>query len=149
MITGRLARLAQRACVAVHSQRFALCGADGGSSALFRVANVTTERREGLFKPLTASGTIVVDGVVASVHSNWFADAAMDRLGLTHALPALYQVRSLTTPVKHAPGAAYANAGRMCNTVRASLRWTLPFSMKGSGYSTKLVGDLPRGFVAT
>jgi hypothetical protein len=56
---------------------------------------VTTERRTGFYKPLTASGTIVVDGVVASVHSSWFADAAMDRLGLTHAIPALYQVHVL------------------------------------------------------
>jgi len=71
-----------------------LC-ADGGLLAVFRVDNVTTERRTGLFKPLTASGTIVVDGVVASVHSTGFADAAMDHLGLTHALPALYQVRPL------------------------------------------------------
>jgi hypothetical protein len=57
------------------------------------VANITTERHAGLFNPFTASGTIVVDGVVASVQSKWFADAAMDRLGLTHAIPALYQAR--------------------------------------------------------
>ncbi len=79
-----------------------ICRADGGRSALFRVNNVTTERRTGFFNPFTASGTIVVDGVVASVQSKWFADAAMDRLGLTHAIPALYQAR-LQAPSKLVP----------------------------------------------
>jgi hypothetical protein len=31
-------------------------------------------RDDGLFNPLTISGTIVVDGVVASAHSDWFLD---------------------------------------------------------------------------
>ena len=77
--------------------------ADGGRSAAFRVDDVTLERRTGLFKPLTAAGTIVVDGVVASVHSTWFADDLMDRLGLTHALPALYQVRPLVAVDMYPP----------------------------------------------
>jgi len=59
------------------------------------VGNVTTERRKGLFNPFTATGTIVVDGVVASVQSKWFADDVMDALGLMHAVPALYQARPL------------------------------------------------------
>ncbi len=105
MITDQLACW-HRALMVVCSQPFAFYDADGGRSALFRVANVTAERRTGLFKPLTASGTIVVDGVVASVHSGGFADAAMDRFGLTHALPALYQVCLLTTSANAALGAA-------------------------------------------
>ncbi len=55
---------------------------------------MTTEPRKGLFNPFTATGTIVVDGVVASVQSKWFADDVMDALGLTHAVPALYQARA-------------------------------------------------------
>ena len=70
------------------------CSADGGRTAPFRVGNVTTEPRTGLFNPFTATGTIVVDGVVASVQSKWFADDVMDALGLTHAVPALYQARA-------------------------------------------------------
>ena len=56
---------------------------------------MTAERRTGFYNPFTASGTIIVDGVVASVQSKWFADDIMDRLGLTHAIPALYQARLL------------------------------------------------------
>ncbi len=97
-------RLATLKCTSAHSTQGSQrqldplnlsCHADGGRPALFRIDSVTTERRTGFYKPLTASGTIVVDGVVASVHSSWFADAAMDRLGLTHAIPALYQVHVL------------------------------------------------------
>ena len=58
------------------------------------MGNVTVERRRGLFNPFTLSGTVVVDGVVASVQSKWFADGAMDALGLSHLVPALYQARA-------------------------------------------------------
>ena len=68
------------------------------------MGNVTTERRTGFFSPFTASGTIVVDGVVASVQSKWFADDIMDALGLTHVVPAMYQVRGLTLALtSHVP----------------------------------------------
>lgn len=46
---------------------------------------------KGLYNPYTAAGTIVVDGVAATVHSRWFLDASFDRLGLTAHIPAAYQ----------------------------------------------------------
>ena len=45
-----------------------------GSTASAAVTEVATQARPGLFNPLTMGGTIVVDGVVASAHSDWFLD---------------------------------------------------------------------------
>lgn len=43
---------------------------------------------QGLYNPFTLSGTILVDGVLASVHSEWFLDNAWgEALGLTPFLP--------------------------------------------------------------
>lgn len=61
------------------------------------VTSVNYELKQGLYNPYTKSGTIVVNGVVASVHSQWFADALFDHFGITEWLPAFYQVA--LTPV--------------------------------------------------
>lgn len=45
-----------------------------GAMALAVVSQVAHVTGVGAFNPLTASGTIVVDGVVASAHSDWFLD---------------------------------------------------------------------------
>lgn len=45
----------------------------------------------GLFNPLTLSGTIIVNGAVASVHSEWFLDSAFAAFGRTDLVPATYQ----------------------------------------------------------
>ena len=61
-------------------------------------ANITTvsvELASGAFNPYTASGTIVVGQVVASVHSKWVLDVMFDRLGWTSSLPGAYQVTRL------------------------------------------------------
>ena len=69
------------------------------------VDGVTTVRRVGMFAPVTASGTIVVDGVVASTYSDWILDPIFDALGLTSKLPAAMHI-------VHAPlRAAYAVLG--------------------------------------
>lgn len=65
-----------------------------GPAALHVVTSIKEGRVQGLFNPLTPAGTVVVDGVVASVHSKWFLDGFMDFLGLTHLVPTIYQVRS-------------------------------------------------------
>ena len=48
-------------------------GADGTATAspVVEIANVV---RTGLYNPLTLGGTILVDGVAASAHSDWFLD---------------------------------------------------------------------------
>ena len=48
--------------------------ADDGAMASARVAAAATGVRAGLYNPLTLGGTIVVDGVAASAHSDWFLD---------------------------------------------------------------------------
>ena len=45
-----------------------------GAMALDQVVSATTEVAVGAYNPLTMNGTIVVDGVVASAHSDWFLD---------------------------------------------------------------------------
>lgn len=45
-----------------------------GAMALAVVSQVARMAGVGAFNPLTASGTIVVDGVVASAHSDWFLE---------------------------------------------------------------------------
>ena len=42
--------------------------------------------REGLFAPVTSSGIVIVDGVVASSYSDWILDPLFDALSLTHKL---------------------------------------------------------------
>lgn len=47
---------------------------------------------QGLFNPLTLGGSILVNDVAASVHSEWFLDDLFDSLKLTALLPAAYQI---------------------------------------------------------
>jgi hypothetical protein len=66
--------------------------AAAGQLAAFTVCSIERVSLEGLYNPYTLSGTILVNGVVASSHSYWFADAAFDALGLPAAwLPGVYQ----------------------------------------------------------
>lgn len=56
-----------------------------------RVASKETVAKSGLWAPYTASGTIVVDGVAASVHSEWYLDGVFDAIGRPDLLPQVYQ----------------------------------------------------------
>ena len=69
--------------------------ADGGTASS-TVTAVATEARPGLFNPLTMGGTIVVDGVVASAHSDWF----LDKIASPATQDAVYQ--ALFLPVRAA-----------------------------------------------
>lgn len=63
------------------------------------VCGVERVALQGLYAPFTLGGSIIVDGVVASSHSRWFADAAFAVLGLPVALlPQLYQ--TVLAPVR-------------------------------------------------
>jgi desert hedgehog protein len=45
-----------------------------GSMASAAVTAITSQSRVGLYNPLTMGGSILVDGVAASAHSDWFLD---------------------------------------------------------------------------
>jgi hypothetical protein len=68
-------------------------GSDGAMLAT-TVTAVTETVETGAFNPLTLSGTIVVDGVVASAHSNWFLDGVVS----AHLQGQIYQ--AMFAPVR-------------------------------------------------
>ena len=79
--------------------------------ALSRVIQKSLIRGEGLYNPFTMDGLIVVDGVQASAHSDWFLDDIAEPLGLTSVLPFIYQ--AVLTPARwmyHAVGSDIARA---------------------------------------
>ena len=68
------------------------------AGALFVVAEISKVTKQGLYNPYTMGGNIVVNGVVASAHSDWFLDDLFQSLNLVHLLPAVYQ--AVLTPVR-------------------------------------------------
>ncbi|XP_024537580.1 warthog protein 6 [Selaginella moellendorffii] len=66
-----------------------------GASPITEISKVD---KLGLYNPLTLSGNILVNNVVASVHSEWFLDSLFDALGASEYLPYAYQ--SLLAPVR-------------------------------------------------
>ena len=52
----------------------------------------------GLYNPLTFSGRITVDGVAASVHSEWFLDPFFDAIGISQYVPFAYQ--AILSPIR-------------------------------------------------
>ena len=62
-------------------------------------ADISMKKMQGLFNPYTMGcDTIIVDGVVASVHTQWFLDPLFDNLGITHLLPSSYQL--IMSPIR-------------------------------------------------
>lgn len=64
----------------------------------FIVSNLKRQMLMGLYNPYTLKGTIVVNDVVTSCHSQWFLDAIFDRINLPHLLPSTYQ--AILAPVR-------------------------------------------------
>lgn len=60
------------------------------TDGITQVLNTTAQTMQGMYNPYTLSGTIVVDGVVASSHSHWILDDYVPDSAL-HYLPMLYQ----------------------------------------------------------
>ena len=57
-----------------------------------RVIEIEKEKAKGLWNPFTIAGTIVVDGVLASCHSDWFLEELPEWMRPSRALiPAIYQ----------------------------------------------------------
>merc|ERR1712178_335800 len=79
-----------------------------------RVTQKSIVRSEGLYNPFTIDGSIVVDGVQASAHSDWFLDSLAAPLGLTSTLPSIYQ--AVLAPARwmyHAVGSEVARVELM------------------------------------
>merc|ERR1711988_538623 len=64
---------------------------DDGTLALSYVTKVSTVFKRGIYNPFTLQGDIVVNGVLASVHSDWFLDSIAAVTGTTSYLPGTYQ----------------------------------------------------------
>jgi len=81
-----------------------------------QVTAVERKLHSGAFNPYTKSGNIIVDGVVASSHSNWFLDELVPRSATKH-LPDIYQAVLVVNRVLHALfGPAAAEALGLANT---------------------------------
>ena len=55
-------------------------------------AETSTTYETGLFNPFTLGGSIIVDGMAASAHSEWFLDHYFTAPKLVSLLPGVYQV---------------------------------------------------------
>ena len=67
---------------------------EDGQMQLGTVVTASREAATGAFNPLTMQGSIVVDGVVASAHSDWFLDGYVS----AHAQAQIYQ--AMFAPVR-------------------------------------------------
>ncbi|MCO5575392.1 hypothetical protein L7F22_029192 [Adiantum nelumboides] len=77
----------------VGDQMWAMLSYEEDELSLFTVEAILMSANKGMYNPFTLGGSIIVDGVVASTHSDWFLDNAFDNMGLdTHWLPIVYQV---------------------------------------------------------
>lgn len=63
-------------------------------SSLSEVLETSIVVKDGLYNPYTLSGKIIVNGVVASAHSNWILDD-WTPASMSQYLPAVYQVMFL------------------------------------------------------
>lgn len=87
----------------------------GGQIALRMVLESSVVSRDGLYNPYTLSGKVVVNGAVASAHSEWILDDWSPK-SLTQYLPAVYQVAFLPGRwLYHLVGPAAADALDMNN----------------------------------
>merc|ERR1711881_745879 len=64
---------------------------EGAKLSLQAVTQTGMVWSKGLFNPFTMSGQLVVNGVLASSHSDWFLDSVAEKLGFVHLLPSIYQ----------------------------------------------------------
>jgi hypothetical protein len=88
-------------CDGAHEMKYAgdvkvgMCMFSLGQSSklteMVRVEAVNKVERQGLHAPYTMSGTLFVNGVLASSHSDWFLDPLAKRTFGVAVLPSLYQ----------------------------------------------------------
>ena len=93
--------------------------APGKPAAATTVASVQPVEAAGLYNPYTLGGRIVVDGVLASAHSDWFLEPLLPRA--THRfLPAVYQ--AVLAPVRGIYGLLPKSLARVDSIVHSSFR---------------------------
>ncbi|XP_024535844.1 warthog protein 4 [Selaginella moellendorffii] len=63
-----------------------------------QIIEIQKVEKVGLYNPLTLSGSIMVNNVLASTHSEWFLDSIFDAVGATEYLPYAYQ--AVLAPVR-------------------------------------------------
>ncbi|XP_024520612.1 warthog protein 6-like [Selaginella moellendorffii] len=63
-----------------------------------QITEISKVEKLGLYNPLTLSGNIMVNNVLASAHSEWFLDSIFDAVGATEYLPYAYQ--AVLAPVR-------------------------------------------------
>ncbi|EFJ27773.1 hypothetical protein SELMODRAFT_412024 [Selaginella moellendorffii] len=63
-----------------------------------KITEISKVEKLGLYNPLTLSGSIMVNNVLASTHSEWFLDSIFDAVGATEYLPYAYQ--AVLAPVR-------------------------------------------------
>ena len=88
----------------------------GGTLGCARVVSIALAPARGIYNPYTLSGALVVDGVLASAHSEWLLEPALRRAGLSpeavsRAAPFAYQ--TLFAPLRalfYALGAPWSQA---------------------------------------
>jgi len=70
------------------------CVLSSGSNSLKQSKIISHDIRisKGLYNPFTKHGNIVVDGILASSHSEWFLDDLATKFGGVSFLPSIYQV---------------------------------------------------------
>lgn len=66
----------------------------------YTVMETAMVSKQGLWAPYTSYGTIVVNGVVASVHSEWILDGFLELIGRPDLLPLLYQVQHQSSSLR-------------------------------------------------
>jgi Hint module len=76
-------------------------------------AQVSTTSKAGLYNPYTMSGDIVVNGVLASCHSDWVLDRVLPGR-YAHLLPAICQVRSRRPNTVHCHNSLPAGGQGLC-----------------------------------
>lgn len=68
------------------------------SSSKYEIINKEVVTQRGLFNPYLLSGTILVNSVLVSCHSDWILDTILDLFGLTSHIPNVYQ--ALLAPLR-------------------------------------------------
>jgi desert hedgehog protein len=113
----------------------------GEGSHTYVVTSISNIEKAGLYNPFTLGGTIIVNGMVVSTHSEWFLDAAFDFLGWEYWLPAAYQM--VLFPVR----LLYRNLGKeLYISLYHQLDALVDIAATGTSYGASLFAGMGTSF---